>query len=576
MTSVLKALALPELAGDKSLQFTTLESCKAWIKAQPIANAPQAQLRLRYQLESFNRYALPDDPSAALRLEMLEQLRVPVSFVQAECAKRYVKQHVPLPLPDSEQVAFNSGRALWLALGTGYLQVLRLLFERAECAHGTSLNETERNTAARAARCAMTSARSDYLLHLHAGLLPDARFWHRLHLTLRLAEALDVSHCVVGDKPAAAAVYVEILLLGMAPLCRLSSKQKEQVAYWAQRWSPRVPLLPKPPEDTRTPSIVTDVSGDRPPAYAAAGTPAVSGSDSTGRWLDLRDLRKTLKQRLLKLAEGATPQELHLGGICSQTECGELLEQVYRDWCKGGRSSNRVAPGKAFERCEWVTGIEAIYHQLGGPHIQSSRKESSSPYQFRRSHEEIAVLGDVIRHGIGAEEAAAAAEEPTHVVEHGQVLDENLHEIFLQCSLDAQTTPLRAEQLVLVRLGYHQASTEDRCAWQLAQIRWVAHDLGTAHRRIGVHLFPGVPRAAQLFVPAHAEAKAQTMHGLCLPEVPSLDQPATVLLPPGGFGVDRMMEIRNPERGGSSVRIRLIRRLELGADFERCTYEEMT
>ncbi len=590
--SLLKDLALPEFSSDKAPQFTTPETCKTWIKAQPIANAPQAQLRLRYQLESFNRYALPDDPAAASRLEILDQLRVPVLLVQAECAKRFTKQNLPLPLSESEQTAFGSEHALWQALSTGYLQVLRLLFERSQHA---SLNETECDTAARAARCVLSSARSDYLFHLHAGFLPEARFWRRLHQTQRLAEAMGVSQRNVANKSSAAAVYVEVLLLSMASLYQLSSKQRDQIAYWAQRWASRVSLLSHSPEDLRTPSIVIDVLGDHPPVYANAEM--TTSAESTARWLDLRDLRKTIKQRLLKLAEGSSPQALHLGDICDPPECEELLEQVYRDWCKGGRPSNTKASGKSFESCEWVMGVDAIYQQLGGlpipsspsspsspsfPSPRSSRAATTSPYQMRRSHEEIAVLGDVMRHGI-ENETEKGEVESAHVAECWQVLDENLHEIFLQCPLDPQRKPLRAGQLLAVRLKHHQAqqaysmAADDRAIWQLARICWVMIDLDTTQVRVAIHLFPGVPCAVQLFIPAHAETKAQTMSGLCLPDVRPLDQPATVLMPLGEFSVDRVMEVRSHDDVVLAMpsRIRLIRRLDRGADFERCTYEAM-
>lgn len=580
--SLLKALALPEFSSDndKAPQFTTPETCKAWIKALPITNAPQAQLRLRYQLESFNRYALPEDFSATSRLDMLEQLRVPVLFVQAECGKRFIKQNFPLPLPETERIAFNSAQALWQALWTGYLQVLRVLLERT---YSTSLNETERHAAARAARCALTSARSDYLLHLHSGFLPEAAYWYRLHQTLRLAEALEVAQYHVGHKSSAVAVYVEVLLLSMAHLYRLSSKQKEQIAYWAQRWASRVSLLSQPPTDLRTPSIMVDVLGGRSPDYAM--TEAIVTHESMCRWLDLRDLRKTIKQRLLKLSEGSSPQELHLGDICSQPECGELLDQVYRDWCKGGRSPSRNSPEKSFEHCEWVSGVEAIYHQLGGQKIKASRVEVRSPYQTRRSHEEIAVLGDVIRHGIQND---GASPEPTHIIEHWQILDENLHQIFLQYvrderhEQDDQIKPLRVEQLVVVRLKRLQpqaiptAGVDDRSVWQLARIHWLVLDRDTTHMRVGIQLFPGVPRAVQIFVSAHGDTKAQTIPGMCLSAVSSLNQPATVLMSPEGFSVDRVMEIRSTEGAASPSQIRLVRRLERGADFERWTYEVMT
>jgi hypothetical protein len=563
--NLLESLALPALSGDKAPQFTTLASCKEWVSALAITNAPQAQLRLRYQLDSFNCYALANDPSASVRLSILDHLRAPARFVQEECAKHFCGrmqhgQRFTWPLPTAEQTIFDAGQALWQALETGYLQILRLLLERAA---QTPLSDAERHDAARAARCILSSARSAYLDHVHAGLLPGASFWQRLHRTFMLAESLEVLLLAVDNKPSVAATYVEVLLLAAVPLHRLTSRQAEQVVYWAQRWALKVPLLREPPDDLRTPPLCVDLAGQQAARY---GVSASGSTQSNLRWLDLRELRKTIKSRLGRLAEGATPEELKLGKHCAPPDCEKLLQQVYRDWCKGGRAARSVS-GTPVQPCSLVSGIAAIHHFMGGRRTQAT---SASLYLSQRTHEEIATFGHVARHA--AEDHRTALD---YVVEDWQIDDEDLREIELHRPLDTPSAALRVGQLVVVHLAHQQTSGENKKDLQLAQINWLLADLGTSRLCVQIHLLPGVPQAINLVRAAAPGLKSQHAQGFCLPSIPPLDQPATLLAPPGWFDTDRVIEIHDDELRREVWRVRLTQRLERGADFERCAYDEI-
>ena len=508
---LLEPLALPVFSddlGDKAPQFNSLETCKAWVSALAITNVPQSLLRLRYQLDSFNRLALPSDVFGADRLAILDHLRGPILFVQGECAKRFALQRFALPLAGEEQTVFDAEQALWRALETGYLQILQCLLKRAAVA---PLNEAERHTAVRAARHALTTARSACLAHYQAGLLPPASFWQRLHHAYMAAEELHIHALIADNKSPAGAIYADVLLLSAARPYRFSAKHLEQVAYWAQRWAIKVPLLPQLPEDDRTPPLSVDLSGSQPATHVATATATASPHH---RWCDLRELRKTIKQRLAKLGEGVSPQELKLGKHCTQPDCERLLVQVYRDWCKGGAVATPAAAGTVVS-CELVSGIEAIHAHLGGRRIQTPH---ASLYLSKRSHEEIATFGHVTRHAGG--EAAPVLK---YDIEHWQVLNENLREIEMQRPLDAPGQPLRAGQLVVIR-----HSVDGQADLQLAQVHWA---------------------------------------------MPALNQPATLLVPTGWFGADRVIEVHDDPASDDVWQSRLTQRLERGTDFERCACE---
>ncbi len=543
--TALTNLELPALTSEQTPQFTTLLACKEWLAGIAITNASQAQAQLLRQLELLNRFALPVEE----RLPIIEHLRSPIYFVHGECAKRFALLRTALPLGATEQAAFDASQALWRALETGYLQTLQALLEKSANTH-MPLDVEDRNEAALVATRALTTALAIYLDHCSVGLIPGPDFWRRLHRIHFVVEHLEAAQLAVADKLAHAtavtptATYVEALLLAAARPHELSPKQLGDVAYWAHRWATKVPLLRFPPEDLRTPPLCIDLAGT---AAAEYSTPR---SAATLRWLDLSELRKTIRQRIVKLGEGVSPQELKLGKGCVQPACELLLRQVYRDWCKGGTASSSGA-GKAYEL---VTSIEGIHYYLSGSVF---RPPEQSIYLNKRAHEEIATFGH-----IATRFEEDKTQQASYVVEDWQSLAESIADIRLQRSLGQPGGALTIEQLVGVR---HKGDT----GFQLARFTWVALDLGTASLCAGIRLLPGSPEAVTVINPGSGTVKTQHCRGFCLPSLASLNQVATVLIPVGWFRNDHVIEIK----AEFTQRVRLTKLIERGASFDRCAYE---
>ena len=92
--------ALPEISADAKPDFTDNASCSAWLAELPLVNVAPSQIRLLDQLQELNRFNMPP----AERLKVLETLREPVSFVQAEQMKKLANK--PLPLTKVERGIF--------------------------------------------------------------------------------------------------------------------------------------------------------------------------------------------------------------------------------------------------------------------------------------------------------------------------------------------------------------------------------------------------------------------------------------------------------------------------------------
>ncbi|MFZ1623883.1 MAG: hypothetical protein WAU48_03735, partial [Gammaproteobacteria bacterium] len=112
-----------------------LQSGCAIISRISLANPEQAEVDLSHLLDSL----LANPPDGETYFRLLEHMRLPVTFVAEELAKRYLNK--PLPLADLEEEIFQQVVALWLKSARAY----------AHCAERDSTEED----AAHAQRVAM-------------------------------------------------------------------------------------------------------------------------------------------------------------------------------------------------------------------------------------------------------------------------------------------------------------------------------------------------------------------------------------------------------------------------------------
>ncbi len=550
-------LGLPPLTSIQVPDFTDAPACREWLAGLPLTNIPQAQAQLLRQMNLLNRHPLP----AEARLKILELLRDPIDFVQEQCLKHYAGR--PLPLSEPGQAAFDTGQTLWQELETGYLHCLQASLDGA-----AGFAETPHLHAALAATRALSALLAMYLDHCRANILPAPTYWRRLHLVYRAAEELKISQLPVeyrlrhkataSSAVSAASIYAEVLLLEAATPLELRPKQLALVATWARRWSGKVAILQKPPDDPGTPSLCVDLAGKQ------AATFQFHLADSAAlRWLELSGLRKSIKKRLVLLAQGELPEALNLGKECVQPACEALLKQVYRDWCKGGRrngggSWRTALHGKG--HCQLVAGIEAIHYSLSG---QIFRKPDQPTYMSRREHEEIATFGR-----IATRSDEGKNELHDFIVEEWRVLDENASELHLERSLKQPGGRLASSQLVAVR-------QDDNEGFLLGTLRWVAMSGGQDSLLASVRILPGTPVAVALrnsgSNPANAynAYDAQYSQGFCLPAVEGLGEVASVLIPTGWFSPGKTIVAQTD----CARKIRLDRLIERGADFERVAFE---
>lgn len=527
-------LELPLELSAESPAFASANGARAWLAQLPLTNAQRAQAVLAHQMQLLIGKSLVIED----RLGIVEVLRESVLFLQQESQRRCAGR--PLPLLAAERASYEASLDLWRALETNYLLCLQ-----------QGIAEQRTDLVALAAQRALAAKTGELLAHAVGGFVVSGSFWCRLHQIYRAAESAQVTLRTVVDtarqNPATtvATAYVEPLLLAAAQPLELSHRQIELVANWAWRWAAKVSVLTSLPRDARTPPLPVDLSGA---AALAPADGAEAGSDT--RWLEVSDLRKSLKLRLRALEQGETPEILQLGSDCAPAAGAELLQRVYRLWCRHGADPVQVLRPET--SCELVSGATAIYFCISGSAFSQPDPGSR---MSKREIEEIATFGGIIERHREADGRQMAPE-----LWRSRAVGAS--ELQLRRSLEQAGARLCRSQLVAIRV----AEQDD---FMLAVVRVLAVDAQVASLDASLRLLPGTPSAVALRCTGLGPGADSFVPGFRLPGLEHLREPASVLMPSTYFRPGRIIEILSDRLR----QIRLTQLLERGSDFERAAFD---
>ncbi len=539
-------LDLSVTGGDQPPCFTDLQQCLAWIAALPLLNPAQTQAQLLEQLQLLNGYTL----LAATRLAMLEALREPIHFVQEEGAKKFAGK--PLPLAPVEQAALDAAHRLWQGLLMGYLRCLEALLA------GDPALAPQGATVCQRALAVLADNHADLV---RAGRQPDEGFWRFAHMLYASAEALGAAETTVADplrsdRPATpAAAYVELMLLAAVSLHELAPRQQAWVQRWTRRWSSKVGIRPEPPELQPALPLCVNLESATPPSFKPqAGEGA--------RWLDTAELRKSLKTRLALLAEDKSPASLGLGEDCSPSACLETLQRIYPRWVKGG-ILRRHARHPMSGPCRMVAGVDAIHYYISG-HQSFKPPGSADSDTLRRQRDELATFGRI-----------ATRFEEEYSRDHGFQL-ENWEVIEDWGMFDQSEDGLRLVRPLAQgggRLGIGQmvaVQPAGRSDLLLGVVRWTQQEEEALSA--GIQLMPGRPQPVAVRRTGVMATPDRYRPGFLLPGAGGQEGLDALVLPPGSFKAERIMETWTQF---ATRRFKLKELIERGADYERASCVEV-
>ncbi len=533
--------SLPSLAPHASPQFTDANTCKEWLDNLPLADVATAQHLLLAQLQEFNR--LPTRASS--RLAVLEMLRETVAFVQIEQAKRFTNR--ALPMTDADAAIFAKTVALWEHMRLGY----------ARCLDAAAAGES-RTRARIGLICQRVLAYTGLkAFHYHRAYrqLPP-REWRALHTVYAKAEELGVENEPVKDylnrdvqDTSPRIAYLRALLMATANPNELAQRQITFVAFLLERWADKVDIVKKPPANADVPAMVVDLNSDREPVRAGAALAELPASGKL-RYLDVRRLAKSLRNRVGLLRQGESPARLALGEDCVQPYCEQLLVFLYRQWCVD-RPQRTLDRRRANSDVQVCIDIPAIHYYLSGQVFRQPGEQKELTHQQR---EEITTFGRVRNR-----DENDYSDAHGFILEHWQLTDQSAQGMGVVRRAGNPGKRHMHAQLVAVR-------PSDIKSFILGHVRWLAC-AENGDFSAGIKLLPGLP--APIAVRDAGAQGEKYVQALSLTAAPSLKAPPSLVLPLGWYRSGRVVEVYID----APVQVRLTELLERGADHERVAYE---
>ena len=528
---------LPEISAEATPDFADGTSCAAWLAELPLVNVAPSQIRLLEQLRQLNRFDM--EPSE--RLLVLEALREPVYFVQAEQIKKLASK--PLPLTQVERGIFGLVAQTWQELLLGYQRCLMHALEGKLAGQSALICQ-------RALDC-VAAGMFDHCRTYHA--VPEA-YWSTLHKLYRHAENAKAVSSMVADSVrkmdvCCAEVYVRALLFMLADPNEQPQKQLIQIQHWLELWAQHVPVRSSPPEDKSLPHLMLDSS-------AAAG--AYREVDANGRqvshWLDIGELARALKTLVVRLRKGETPASLGLGEDCAMPGVEQVLVLLFRLWCEGknGRVQTRRSTSARAQVCSTFASMH--FHISGSTFRQPSHIVGAA--MTRQEHDEIATFGHASRR-----HEEAHIEAGGYAIEDWLLHEESLSGLRLYRPTTATGGRYALTQLLAVRPG-------DAKNFFIGVVRWLKTEEDDG-LHLGARIIPGVPRAVAVRPTGINAQSEKFVPAFYCPALAALASPASLILPPGWYRPKRVLEVYSD----TSESFLLTGVIERGSDFERVAIE---
>jgi hypothetical protein len=381
---------------------------------------------------------------------------------------------------------------------------------------------------------------------------PDA-YWLALHQLYCHVEEAGENATAVADpvkktEASCAEVYARALLFMLANPFEQQQKQLMQIHGWLERWARHVPVRGTPPEDKSLPPLLLDFS-------AAAGAYRESDADgrSASHWLDISELARNLKKRVVLLRKGEPPASLGLGDDCAMPDVEQLLVLLFRLWCEGknARLQTRRSVSAKAKACSTLASIH--FHVAGG---KIFRQPGHATELTRREHDEIATFGHT---STRLEEAFIEA--GGYATEDWLLQEESLSGLRIVRPATSPGGRYVHNQLLAVRPA-------DANKFLIGAVRWIRSDEDDG-LHVGVRIVPGVPRAVAVRPTGINTQSEKFVPALYCPALPALATPASLILPPGWYRPKRVLEVYTD----ASELLLLSGMIERGSDYERVAIE---
>ncbi len=572
-------LTVPNRTAPKSNSFDSRPSIvKGWIDDLPMANIGETTRLLFGALTDLNKQDIP----ASQRFKALELLQKPILHVTGHMKKHYVGKAMPLAARHLK-IAHLS-REITYALATGY----KVLVMEQIAGVGRKDKKLLVTAMHRSIKQLSTVLLKSYQVYES---YPDS-VWLEIHSLYRYAESNHLHNTKVIDdstKHASSTIsnaYKQILMLALACPYRMRHAEAEAVYTALEDWASACELKPVHKAGGEV-MFATNLDADQPPSYLVLRD--ANENRNTCRILGTRRLADLLHKSLSEKREGGTKTGSNSLGK-------DMLRRLMLAW--GVMPKRRYSRVRDHSQVIAAMGLSSIHYFVSGEVAfnegtvdQECATElgvapgpqfnEPAQYDARTISEETGKLPDVweMNYTIEGDEKPSSTEMAVARAAAGMQIDtshqtKNWKMVNVSaggyCLLwdNPETTRAQVGEL----LGIREQSDPDTFHWRLGVIRWLKF-VEKRGLELGVQMLsPGaVGVAARMDLKSRSKSEDFT-RGLLLPEIASIQQRATLLLPSPPF---KLNDTAIVNCHGKDVRVRLTKLVENTGSFAQFQFQSL-
>jgi len=523
-------------------------SVEQWVQTLPVGNVGETARLVYGALNEVNRLNI----SWRERQKFLEQLREPVNYVQGSLIKRYTGMSFPLP-PKTQRIATLS-QTLYLEMALGYKTAIEEMLGSSFLTRDNKMLTEMIHRAVRYLSQAVLTSYKTYAPHPHNSWFElHMLFLHAEYKKLHLGPVRDRFNEVMPDSSIARA-YKQILLLALASPYRLRQGEAEQIYHALASWAGHAQIIPYNNPAASEALFVVHMDSDDAPDYQAFNHRDCN--TELCRLVDTRQLSHLLQEDLkYQASEGKQ-------GMIAP----ELMLRLIRSW--------GVAPKRSFSRNEREARIEvvvggsmlhqALAHQLGDESQYGKRSFYASKTVAGVSQPTSEDVWDIfasnkIQHGYQEyekQQQAPQKAEPDLVIQKWLIRNESAGGYRLALAQEQQSKVQVGELLGL-------RSAQGSNLWEIGAVRWIRQP-GDGGLEIGVQVL--APQALPVTVRNVKDGgkAAQHQYALLMPAIPTIGQPASLIVPILLFSRGNEVHLHMP---GQEMRVILQEQMQDSGSF---------
>ncbi len=572
-------LTVPNRTTPKSNSFDSRPaSMKTWLADLPMANIGETTRLLFEALSDLNGQDIP----ANQRFKAMEMMQKPILHVTSHMKKHYVGQTLPLAAQNLK-IAHLS-REITYAFATGY-KILVMEQIAGVGRRDKKLLVTAMHRAIKQLSIVLLKSYQVYETY------PDS-VWLEIHSLYRYAESNALHNTKILDESTMHApttianAYKQTLMLALACPYRMRHTEAEAVYTALEDWACVCELKPVYKAGSEV-MFATNLDTDEPPSYLVLRD--ANENRSTCRILGTSRLADVLHKSLSETREGASKP-----GNPSLSQ--DMLRRLMLAW--GVMPKRRYSRVRDHSQVIAAMGLSSIHYFVSGEvafndgtvdqECSTELGITSGPqfkeparYNARTISEDAGKLPDVweMNYTIEGDAKPSSTEMAVARAAAGMQIDtshqtRNWKMVNVSaggyCLLwdNPETTRAQVGEL----LGIREQSDPDTFHWRLGVIRWLKF-VEKRGLELGVQMLsPGaVGVAARMDIEARRRNEDFT-RGLLLPEIASIQQRSTLLLPSPPF---RLNDTAIVNCHGKDVRVRLTKLVENTGSFAQFQFESL-